>query len=89
LSYDAEIWERCVLEAVFIDLYETLITEFDPHWKPMPSTAERLGVDQRAFRAAWTEAQDYVPTGRRGSSTAGQSGVRVWMSTCERTNGRD
>ena len=63
LSYDAEILERCVLEAVFFDLYETLITEFDPHWKPMPSTAERLGVDQRTFRSAWTEAQDARFTG--------------------------
>lgn len=52
-----------MLEAVFFDLYETLITEFDPHWEPQPSTAERLGVDPRAFRAAWQEAQDARFTG--------------------------
>ena len=46
-----------MLEAVLFDLYETLITEFDPKWTPQPTTAERLGVDQRAFRAAWQKAQ--------------------------------
>lgn len=46
-----------MLDAVFFDLYETLITEFDPKWTPQPTTAERLGVDQQAFRAAWQEAQ--------------------------------
>ena len=52
-----------MLEAVFFDLYETLITEFDPQWKPQPSTAERLGLDQQAFRSAWREAQDARFTG--------------------------
>ncbi len=52
-----------MIEAVFFDLYETLVTEFDPHWTPRPSTAERLGVDQRAFGAAWQDAQDARFTG--------------------------
>ena len=52
-----------MLKAVFFDLYETLVTEFDPDWKPRPSTAERLGVDPRAFRAAWQEAEDARFTG--------------------------
>jgi putative hydrolase of the HAD superfamily len=39
-----------MIEAVFFDLFETLITEFDPNWKPGPSVAERLGVDEKVFR---------------------------------------
>ena len=46
-----------MLEAIIFDLYETLITCFDPQWKPQPSTAERLGIDQRAFDAAWQGSQ--------------------------------
>ena len=46
-----------MLEAIIFDLYETLVTHFDPHWKPRPSTAERLGIDQRAFAAAWRASQ--------------------------------
>ena len=53
----ARRYNGCVMpDAVIFDLYETLITEFDPDWQPRPSTAERLGVDQEAFDAAWREA---------------------------------
>jgi hypothetical protein len=44
-----------VLQAVFFDLYETLITECDPHWTPSPSTADQLGIDAGLFeRSAHT-----------------------------------
>ena len=46
-----------MLEAIIFDLYETLVTHFDPHWKPRPSPAERLGIDQRVFDAAWRGSQ--------------------------------
>ncbi|MBM3235182.1 HAD family hydrolase [Candidatus Poribacteria bacterium] len=38
-----------MIEAVFFDLFETLVTEFDPNWKPGPSVAEQLGVDEKVF----------------------------------------
>lgn len=40
-------------EAIFFDLYETLITEFDPDWHPLPTLAERLGIDAQGFDSAW------------------------------------
>jgi hypothetical protein len=41
-AYSCERGERmvAVLQAVLFDLYETLITGFDPHWTPSPSTAD-------------------------------------------------
>lgn len=45
------------MRGVLFDLYETLITEFVPDWSPRPSTAERLGVDETAFAAAWRAHQ--------------------------------
>jgi putative hydrolase of the HAD superfamily len=42
-----------VIEAVFLDLFETLVTLFDPDWRPRPSAGERLGVDPRAFDEEW------------------------------------
>lgn len=44
-------------EAVFFDLYETLVTEFDPNWQPRLSAAERLGVDPAAFSREWRARQ--------------------------------
>lgn len=41
------------MNAVIFDLYETLITEFDPNWAPLPSVAGRLGLDETAFAAEW------------------------------------
>ena len=46
------------LQAVVFDLYETLITLFDPAWKPCPSIAERLGVDEAAFDEAWRQSRN-------------------------------
>lgn len=45
-------------EAVFFDLYETLITEFDPDWRPLPTVAERLGISIQAFDAEWRAWHD-------------------------------
>ena len=42
-----------MVEAIFFDLYETLITEFDPNWKPVPSLAEMLGIDEEICLAEW------------------------------------
>ena len=40
--------------AVLFDLYETLVTHFDPDWTPPPrSIAARLGLDEPVFRALW------------------------------------
>ncbi len=44
-------------DAVFFDLYETLVTEFDPHWAPQPSIATRLGIPEETFNAVWTGSQ--------------------------------
>lgn len=40
-------------EAVIFDLFETLITEFDPNWRPAPSQATRLGVPEAIFTDVW------------------------------------
>ncbi len=41
-------------KAVFFDLYETLVTHFDPDWVPPPrSIAQRLGLDERRFADLW------------------------------------
>ena len=45
------------IQAVFFDLYETMVTELDPHWKPLPTTAERLGLRQERFTAEWRARQ--------------------------------
>ncbi len=40
-------------DAVIFDLYETLVTEFDPDWRPQPSAASRLGVPDVIFTDVW------------------------------------
>jgi putative hydrolase of the HAD superfamily len=42
-------------KAVIFDLYETLITNFDPSRRRGPSVAQRLGLDEHAFAQAWAE----------------------------------
>ena len=43
-----------MLKAVIFDLYETLITQFDPNWKPPEmSVAERLGIEEEAYSRHW------------------------------------
>lgn len=41
------------MKAILFDLYETLITEFDPEWEPGISLGDCLGVDRQAFATAW------------------------------------
>lgn len=42
-----------MVEAIFFDLYETLITELDPNWQPTPSLAQRLGIDEDVCLSEW------------------------------------
>lgn len=42
-----------MIEVVFFDLFETLVTMFDPQLASAPSLGERLGFDPDAFEAAW------------------------------------
>lgn len=39
--------------AVAFDLFETLVTEFDPHWQSAPTDADRLGVPPSCFAEVW------------------------------------
>lgn len=53
--------------AVVFDLYETLITEFDPEWQPEGTAAQRLGIEAETLDQVWrhhsrarmTRALDY------------------------------
>ncbi len=47
-----------VPKAIIFDLYETLVTQYDPNWVPGPSIAERLGIDREAFSEAWKQASE-------------------------------
>lgn len=49
---NAAVYDSRIVAVVF-DLYETLITEFDPGWRPRPTPAEILGVDQAVFEQVW------------------------------------
>ena len=41
---------------IFFDLFETLITHFDPDWTPPPQTiAARLGISDDIYNASWPE----------------------------------
>jgi putative hydrolase of the HAD superfamily len=48
----------CKPEAVIFDLYETLITHYDPDRSPGPSVAEQLGLDAADFARAWKDTYD-------------------------------
>src|SRR5262245_26144719 len=42
------------MRAVLFDLFETLVSHFDPAWKPpLRTRAERLGIDERVWDAHW------------------------------------
>jgi len=46
------------MRAVLFDLFETLVSHFDPEWKPPARTrAERLGVDERLWEQHWRELE--------------------------------
>lgn len=66
-------------DAVVFDLFETLVTEFDPGWRPGPTTADRLGVPNEVFDDVWgvrhpdrmTSAVDFRDVLREACSAAG------------------
>ena len=45
-------------QAIIFDLYETLVTEFDPHWIPGPSIGRRLDVSDQSFAQGWSRIYD-------------------------------
>ena len=53
-------------EAVIFDLYETLITHFDPKPRRRQSVADQLGLDSVAFSRAWQDVYN-----RRNSGSIG------------------
>lgn len=50
-------------KAVIFDLYETLISEYVPVWKPQQTVIERLGLTVEAFRPVWHRLQHARFTG--------------------------
>ena len=47
------------MQTVIFDLYETLITLFEPDWVPPRwSIAQRLGVDEHVFEEAWARSRE-------------------------------
>jgi putative hydrolase of the HAD superfamily len=50
-------------QAILFDLYETLVSEFDPSRTSQPSMATRLGVDATAFTALWRQLRARRMTG--------------------------
>jgi putative hydrolase of the HAD superfamily len=58
------------MKAVFFDLYETLVTHFDPDWAPPPqSIAQRLGIDERAYADLWRTSDTAWQLGEISSYT--------------------
>ena len=53
----------CQPQAIVFDLYETLVTHYDPDWTPGPTVAERLGLDEEAFSKAWKETSPRAMSG--------------------------
>jgi|GEM_PF-5125044 hypothetical protein len=48
-----------VIKAVIFDLFETLVTGFDPDFTPPnPSIAERLGIPEAEFRPLLRQLDD-------------------------------
>jgi len=46
------------LQAIVFDLFETVVTLYDPNWDARQSVAERLGVDPIAFAKAWKATRE-------------------------------
>ena len=52
------------VKVMFFDLYETLVTQVDPDWRPLPQTiAQRLGIDDAAFHAHWSHMNSALDLG--------------------------
>jgi FMN phosphatase YigB (HAD superfamily) len=76
-----------MIEAVFFDLYETLITELDPDWHPGKETptAELLGIERAVFDAEWqarrlrrmTSALDFPSVVRDICAAAGKAAGEI------------
>ncbi len=47
-----------MIQALFCDLFETIVTEFDPHWKPGATIADELGVNAKLFAMEWSTRRD-------------------------------
>ena len=57
-----------MLKVIFFDFYETLITQFDPDWKPPTlSLADRLGISEEDLQKHWRRLDDDWETGRLSS----------------------
>ena len=57
-----------MLKAIIFDLYETLITQFDPDWKPPKlSLADRLGISEEDFQRHAKRLVDQWQTGHLNS----------------------
>ena len=57
-----------MVKAIIFDLYETLITQFDPDWKPPKlSMADRLGIREEEFQKHWRRLADRWETGHFNS----------------------
>ena len=50
--------------AILFDLFETLISEFDPNWTPGPGTGARIGIDDSVFDELWRQMRDRRMRGR-------------------------
>ncbi len=57
--------KRAMPPAVIFDLYETLITEYVTGGHPQPSIAQRLGLAEAEFTAAWRARHDDRMSGRQ------------------------
>lgn len=53
--------------AIFFDLYETLITEFEPNFTPQPTLADALRVDKQRFVDEWRKLQKRKMEGKFSS----------------------
>ena len=48
-----------MLKAIIFDLFETLVTHFDPEWEPPRlSMADRLGISEEDYRKHWGRLDD-------------------------------
>ena len=57
-----------MVKAIIFDLYETLITHFDPDWNPPKlSIADRLGISEEDHRKHWRRLDDQWERGELNS----------------------
>ena len=48
-----------MLKAIIFDLFETLVTHFDPNWEPPKlSIADRLGISEEDYQKHWSRLDD-------------------------------